>query len=82
MAEHKDSTLIVNTREKKWEKETISYKEVIVLAFGSFEDNESITYTVDYLKGPKENPEGSLTKGKSVEVKNEMIFNVTKTHKS
>jgi Multiubiquitin len=82
MAENKDFTLIVNTREKKWEKETISYKEVIVLAFGSYEDNENITYTVDYLRGPKENPEGSLTKGKSVEVKNQMIFNVTKTHKS
>jgi hypothetical protein len=82
MAENKDFTLIVNTRERKWEKETISYKEVIVLAFGSYEDNENITYTVDYLRGPKENPEGSLTKGKSVEVKNQMIFNVTKTHKS
>ena len=82
MAENKDFTLIVNTRERKWEKEKISYKEVIVLAFGSYEDNENITYTVDYLRGPKENPEGSLTKGKSVEVKNQMIFNVTKTHKS
>jgi hypothetical protein len=83
MADHeKNFKLIVNTREKTWDKETISYKEAVILAFGTYSDDPNTTYTVDYSKGPKENPEGSLTKGQSVEVKNGMIFNVTETHKS
>ena len=32
--DHKEVTIIVNTREKKWGKKEISYKEVIELAFG------------------------------------------------
>ena len=83
MADHeKHFKLIVNTREKTWDKEIISYKEVVILAFGTYSDDPNTTYTVDYFKGPKENPEGSLTKGQRVEVKNGMIFNVTETHKS
>jgi hypothetical protein len=78
--EKKEFKIIVNTREKTWDKAKISYEEVVVLAFGSVE--EGVTYTIDYSKGPKQNPEGSLTKGESVEVKDEMIFNVTKTNKS
>jgi hypothetical protein len=78
--EKKEFKIIVNTREKAWNKAKISYEEVVVLAFSSVE--EGVTYTIDYSKGPKENPEGSLTKGESVEVKDEMIFNVTKTNKS
>jgi len=82
MSEHKEFILIVNTREKKWDKETISYKEAVILAFGTFSDDENVTYTIDYSRGPKKNPEGSLTKGESVEVKSGMIFNVTETRKS
>ncbi len=82
--EHKEKefALIVNTREKHWEKDRISYKEVIELAFGNYSDDPNTTYTVDYSRGPKENPEGSLTKGHGVEVKSGMVFNVTETHKS
>lgn len=80
MEDHKDLKIIVNTREKDWDKEKISYDEVIVLAFGSVE--EGTTYTIDYSDGPKENPEGSLTKGESVHVKDRMIFNVTKSGRS
>ena len=80
--EHKEVIIIVNTREKPWDKEKISYEEVIVLAFGSYSKDENVVYTIDYSKGPKGNVEGSLTKGESVKVKNGMIFNVTKTNKS
>lgn len=83
MAEHeKHFKLIVNTREKTWDQESISYREAVILAFGTYSDDPNTTYTVDYFKGPKENLEGSMTKGQSVDVKNGMIFNVTETHKS
>lgn len=79
---HKEVTIIVNTREKQWEKENISYEEVVLLAFGSYSDDERITYTVTYTRGDDSKPDGSLIKGQSVKVKNGMIFNVTETNKS
>jgi hypothetical protein len=76
---HNEFTIIVNTREKKWPKETISYEEVVELAYPGHPVDPNIVYTVNYKKG---HDEGSLTKGKSVEVKDGMIFNVTPTNKS
>ncbi len=74
--------IIVNAREKEWEKEKISYEEVVELAFGPLTPDENIVYTVTYSKGPDGHHEGSLVRGQSVPVKNGMIFNVTKTNKS
>ena len=78
----KEVTIIVNTREKTWNKNEISYEEVIVLAFGSYSNDENVVYTVTYSKGPDSHHEGSLVKGGSVKVKDGMIFNVTQTNKS
>lgn len=78
----KEVTIIVNTREKTWTKKEISYEEVIVLAFGSYSNDENVVYTVTYSKGPDSHHEGSLVKGGSVKVKDGMIFNVTQTNKS
>lgn len=74
--------IIVNGEPKKWDKKKISFKEVIILAFGSYDENPNIVYTVAYEDGPKENPEGSMTKGTEVCVKNKMIFHATATDKS
>ena len=74
--------LIVNARPETWPKDTISYEEVIILAFGSISDNPYICYTVNYKRGPKGNAEGSLVKGQSVKVQQKMVFNVTRTDKS
>ena len=78
----KEVTIIVNTREKIWNKQEISYQEVVVLAFDSYSDNEDIVYTVTYSKGSESHHEGSMVKGSSVKVKKGMIFNVTQTNKS
>lgn len=77
-----DFIIIVNGEPKKWDKKKINFKEVIILAFGSFEENPNIVYTVAYEDGIKEKPEGSLTKGTEVRVKNKMIFHATATDKS
>lgn len=74
-------TIIVNGREKKFVGKEISFKQVVELAFGSYEDKEEIAYTVTYSKG-ENRKEGTMTVGTSVKVKSEMIFNVTKTNRS
>lgn len=80
--DHKEVTIIVNAREKKWDKKEISYREVIELAFGSYSEDENVVYTVTYSKGQDSHKEGSLVKGESVKVKDGMIFNVFQTNKS
>ena len=44
--ERKPFTIIVNGREKEWSEKKINFTEVVVLAFGTFEDNDQIIYTV------------------------------------
>ncbi|MCB9065468.1 MAG: multiubiquitin domain-containing protein [Chitinophagales bacterium] len=74
--------ILVNGRKKEWEKATISFWEVVKLAFPEVIENGRTAYTVTYDKGPKENSKGTMTKGDVVYVKNEMVFNVTATDKS
>jgi len=77
-----DFTIIVNARKKKWTEKKISFRQAVELAYGSFEDNPDISYTVTYSDGPEPKPEGRLVDGQSVKVKNGMIFNVKRTDKS
>ena len=79
---HRAVVLVVNTREKKWDKPQISYEEVVILAFGTFSKDPNVVYTVTFSKGPEHKREGSLVRGQSVNVKNGMIFNVSQTNKS
>ncbi len=74
--------LIVNLEEKSWDKKRISYEEVTLLAFGPPPPGIIITYTVEFENGPRSNPEGSLTPGKSVKVREGMVFSVTETGRS
>jgi hypothetical protein len=74
--------LIVNGRQKQWTEKTITFEQVVVLAFGTYDPNPNRAYTVTYDRGPHENPEGSMSKGDKVFVKNKMIFNAAATDKS
>lgn len=74
--------IIVNGREKQWCEKTITFQQVVALAFGNYQDNPNTVYTVTYAKGPHQNPEGSMVKGTKVFVINKMVFNVTATNKS
>jgi len=78
----KDLVIIVNAEEKVWHDKTISFEQLAAIAYGSYEDNEAITYSITYKRGMGNKPEGSLTKGQSVQVKDKMIFNVTRTNRS
>jgi hypothetical protein len=75
--------LIVNGTPKKWDQEKISFDQVVNLAFnGNPPAGPNVMFTVAYSRGPKENPEGTLTEGHSVYVKSGMVFDVTPTNKS
>lgn len=74
--------IFVNGEEKMVKKDKISYEEVIELAFGHYEDNETVNYTVIYFKGNNNKPNGFLLKGQVVMVKKGMRINVTRTNKS
>lgn len=74
--------IIVNGKEKSWNEESISFEQVVKLAFASYVDNGNTSYTVTYDRGPHQNPQGIMVKGDSVFVKHKMIFNVTATNKS
>jgi Multiubiquitin len=81
-AEHREYKIIVNTREKTVKGDDITYEHVVKLAFPEPPPGKEIVYTVTYRDGPKANPEGTMIAGDTVEVKDDMIFNVTATDKS
>ncbi len=74
--------IFVNTRPKDVCKPTLSFWEVVKLAFPQAEPNPTTYYTVTYKRGPKANPEGSLVASETVHLKDGMLFNVTATDKS
>lgn len=74
--------VIVNSRPKDWSKITISFEEVVILAYGKMSTDPNVIYTVNYINGVPSKPEGSMLKGDVISVKNKMIFNVTETNKS
>ncbi|MEA5020486.1 MAG: multiubiquitin domain-containing protein [Gordonibacter sp.] len=78
----KDITVIINGREAVVPHEKITFERIIELAFGSYDPDPAIAYTVGYSKGEDKKPKGVLLKGQSVMVKNGMIFNVSKTNRS
>lgn len=78
----KSRIIFVNSREKQWNKDEISFEQVVVLAFGSYDNNPNKGYTVTYSRGYEPKPEGTMVKGSIVRVKNKMIFDVTATDKS
>lgn len=74
--------VIVNSKPKDWSKDTISFEDVVILAYGKVSTDLNVIYTVNYINGVPSKPEGSMLKGDIVSVKNKMIFNVTETNKS
>ncbi len=75
-------TIIVNARPYLWKEVKISFEQLVVLAFGSYDNNPNKGYTVTYSRGGEPKPEGTMVKGSVVRVKNKMVFDVTATDKS
>lgn len=78
----KEHQIIVNGKLKTFVGKKISFQEVVILAYGEGALNGKFNYTIMYSKGHQEDLKGSLVEGKSVVVKDNMIFNVKRTIRS
>lgn len=82
-AKIKHYTIIISGREHQVADETNSYEEIVSLRYdGSPPQGPNVKISVTYTKGPRANRSGTLYPGQTVEVKNEMIFDVTATDRS
>jgi hypothetical protein len=75
--------IFVDTQPKKIHKKELSFAEVVALAYDEQPPKgANWAFTVGYSHGPRANPEGSLTKGHSVKIKDGMRFDVSATNES
>ena len=78
----KTVTIVVNGRPKTIDKGELSFEEVVALAFPNPPSSDVTVFTVAYRKGEGNHPQGTLTPGRSVRVKEKMVFDVVATDKS
>jgi hypothetical protein len=78
----KGFTVVVNGREKTVTTKELTFDQVVALAFDNPPTGPNIVFTITYRRGEGNKPEGTLSEGGSVKVKDGMIFNVTPTDKS
>jgi Multiubiquitin len=78
----KEFTIIVNGRKKEVATKILSFDQLVALAFNPVPVGPNVMFTVTYRKGPHKNPEGTLTEGGTVRIKDGMIFDVTETNRS
>jgi hypothetical protein len=80
--ECREVNIIVRGRPRTVSGRTISFEQVVALAYSPVRTEPFIVYTVSYSRGPKANREGDLFRGQSVKIKEGMVFCVTETDKS
>lgn len=78
----KNVNIIVEGNPHEWVKDDISYEEVVSLEIPNYSSHPEITYSVKYKRGHGSKPEGILSPGGSVKVKDGMIFSVSETGQS
>jgi len=78
----KQTTIVVNGREKTVEGDVIAFEEVVALGLDPVPTGPNVVITVTFsdARGPKH--DGTLTVGHSVEIRNGTRFNVKATDKS
>jgi len=81
-AHSKEITIIVNGRKREVKAKELTFDEVVALAFNPIPSGPNIVITITYRHGPRENPEGMLSKGEKVWIKDGMVFNVKATDRS
>ena len=78
----KTVTIIVEGTPHEWPKGKITFAQLVALEVPEYTEDSQITYSVKYKKGHGAKPEGFLSPGASVKVKEGMIFNVSETGQS
>ena len=82
MAHEKGTAIYVRGRPHEFDGEKISYMQVVDFGYPNGKHGPLHEYDVTWKDGPKDNPNGILKKGDSVEVVKEMKFDVKYTDKS
>jgi hypothetical protein len=72
----------VNGRKRVVSTKTLSFDQIVALAFNPVPVGPNVQFSVTYRKGPRKNPDGTLTEGETVHIKDGMIFDVSETNKS
>lgn len=80
--ERKAVTIVVDGTAHEWPKDEITFAEVVTLEVPDYAQHPEITYSVKYKNGHGNKPEGILSPGASVKVKDDMIFSVSETGQS
>lgn len=80
--EPKTVTIVVEGTPHAWPKGEITYAELVTLEVPNYAQHPEITYVVKYKRGHGDKPEGILSPGGSVKVKEGMIFSVSDTGQS
>jgi hypothetical protein len=73
--------VIVNTRRKVVHDRTLTFEQVVALAFPDAHGAD-VTFTVTYHHGVAPRHEGTLSEGGTVTIKEGTIFDVTRTVRS
>lgn len=82
-SEPKSVTIVVNGEPHSWPKnDDITFAQVVTLDVPDFAQHPEITYSVKYKNGQGSKPEGTLSPGGSVKVKEGMVFSVSQTGQS
>lgn len=80
--EVREVAIIVNGTAHEWARRKITYAEVVTLDVPDYPQHPEISYSVKYKNGPRHKPEGTLSPGDSVEVREGMVFSVSPTSQS
>ncbi|NPV89876.1 MAG: hypothetical protein HPY50_03760 [Firmicutes bacterium] len=75
-------TIYVESTPHEWSIGEITYAEVVTLEVPDYPQHPEITYSVTYSRGHGNKPEGTLSPGGTVKVKEGMRFNVSETGQS
>lgn len=78
----RDHPVVVNGHTNTVAAEEITFEELLALAFSPVPAGRHRVFTVTYRGGPADRPEGSLTPGSTVRVRDWMAFHVTHSSSS
>ena len=82
MPEQMVTIVVDGTPHQVPKKESVTYQEVVALAYPDYTQHPEITYSITYERGHGEKAEGILNPGGSVKVKEGMSFRVNRTGQS
>ena len=74
--------ITVNTTDSDEPRGRITYQRVIEIGYPDYAAHPNATYSILYERGPRPNPEGTLSKGGSVLIDEGMRFRVKRTGES